>query len=134
MATTAQANLDCDDHASAALHLAALLTIARETHDQLACAHGLEGVAELLAAADPERAVGLVATAARLRGHLGCTPRPRESARLDGWWPAARVGVVEAAATVDAEYASLPLAEALAEAMEACASAAALDPPISLAL
>jgi predicted ATPase len=121
----AQADLDCGDNAKAARHLAALLEIARDTHEQLASVHGLEGAAELLADADPERAVRLVATAAAVRRQLGCKPLPRERARLDRWLAAARGAVADSVATLEAADASPPLAAALADAIDACTVATA---------
>jgi predicted ATPase len=116
----AQADLDGGDPAAAAGHLAALLAIARETHEQLACARGLEGVAELLAADNSELAVGLLANASGLRRRLGCLPLPREQARQDRWVPVARASLGDATAALEAEYASLPLATVLAAAIDAC--------------
>jgi tetratricopeptide (TPR) repeat protein len=128
----AQADLDCGDRTSAARHLAALLEIARDTHEQLASVRGLEGVAELLADTDPERAVSLVATAAAVRRQLGCKPLPREQARLDRWLPAARAALGDSVATLEPADASLPLAAAVADARDACTPLAQSDMPVSI--
>jgi len=119
----AQSDLDRGDHGTAARHLAALIAVAGDTHEQLGCARALEGVAELLAGVDPERAVRLMATAAGLRRETGCTPLPREQARADGWLQAARAALGDAPAPNGAADGSLPLAAALADALDACTPA-----------
>jgi hypothetical protein len=116
-----QVDLDRGDKGSAARNLAALLAIAHDTHQQLACVHGLEGVAEVLADSDPERAVGLLATAAVVRRQLGFNPLPREQARVDSVFREARAALGDVAATVEAEGATRSLASALADALDACA-------------
>jgi predicted ATPase len=117
----AQVDLDRGDNGSAARHLAALLAIARDSHQLLGCVRGLEGVAEVLAGADPKRSVGLLATAAVVRRQLGFNPLPREQARVDSVFREARVALGDVAATVEAEGASRSLSSALADALDACA-------------
>jgi hypothetical protein len=130
----AQADLDRADAASAARHLAALLAIGRDIHEQLACARGLEGAAELLAASDPGRAVRLLARARRVRNELGYTPHLREQARVDRWLPTARAALGFEASTIEASGANCLLAAAVDDAIDACTSAALATPTVGAQL
>jgi hypothetical protein len=116
----AHADLDRGDDVAAARHLAALLVVTRDTHESLALVRGLEGVAELLAGADPARAVSLLGTAAGQRQELGFERVPLDQARLDRWLDDARSALGDDAARVEAAGAGRPLADALADALDAC--------------
>jgi non-specific serine/threonine protein kinase len=74
-----------DDRPAAARHLATALSIARETGDQFVLVKGLEGVAELVATADPRPAARLMGAAATLRRSAGLAPTPLECSRLERW-------------------------------------------------
>jgi tetratricopeptide (TPR) repeat protein len=119
------AALDRSDRADAAEHFAGVLTIARETHDQPALARGLEGVARLLAPAQPQRALSLVAAAGALRQALGFHLTPLDRARLQSWVPGAGAALGSAAELVHGDVPAEPVATALAEALEGCAWVAA---------
>ena len=79
----AQSALDRGDRVDAADHLAAVLSLTRETHERMAIARGLEGMAELLAAATPERAARMVGTAAGVRESARISAAPIERDRLE---------------------------------------------------
>jgi hypothetical protein len=89
----AQVAMDRDATLDAAQHLAVGLVIARDTHEQVLLARGLESVAELVAAADPGRALRLAGTAATIRQTSGLQPTPVEHVRLGRWTETARRAV-----------------------------------------
>jgi hypothetical protein len=107
--------------AEAAVHFAAVLAIARDTHEQLALARGLEGVARLLSEAQPARALRLVGSAERLRQTLGLELAPLDKIRLDEWLARTRERVGEAAESLLAAGRRTQVAEAVFEALAACA-------------
>ena len=75
--------LDRGARADAARHLAAVLALARETHERMAIARGLESMAELLVAGEPERAARLAGAATGVASRLAFQPR-RSSATGSG--------------------------------------------------
>jgi non-specific serine/threonine protein kinase len=85
-----QVAMDRDAALDAAEHLAIGLAIARDTHERVLLARGLEAVAELVAAADPRRALRLVGTALAIRLTSGLQLTPVERVRMGPWIEAAR--------------------------------------------
>jgi tetratricopeptide (TPR) repeat protein len=118
-----------DRHAplDAAEHLAVGLAIARDTHEQVLLVRGLEAVAELVAAADPGRALRLAGTAAAIRQTSGLQPTPVEHVRLGRWIETARraVGASTAEEALQAGAAESVQA-AVADALEVSALAVRL--------
>jgi hypothetical protein len=101
-----------------------VLTVARETHDQLALARGLEGVAQLLATSEPARALRLIDAAAELRQRLKLDVAPVERARQAQWLAAAQAALGATAEPSVGWRRTLSVAEGLADALDACASSA----------
>ena len=107
----------------AARHLDEGLRLAAQVHYQLALARGLEGVAELLASAEPEAALQLGGTAASIRAAHGLTPNPIEAARLERWLDVARAAVgAEEAERMQQVGRARSAADGLAQAHAACAA------------
>lgn len=79
----AHSALDRSDRVDAARHLAAVLSLTRETHERMAIARGLEGMAELQVENTPERAARLVGTAAGVRESARIAAAPIERDRLE---------------------------------------------------
>ena len=103
------------------MHFAAVLAIARDTHEHLALARGLEGVARLLSEAQPARALRLVGTAERLRQTLDLELAPLDKIRLEEWLARTRERVGEAAESLLAAGRLTQVAQAVFEALAACA-------------
>ncbi len=79
----AHSALDRADREDAAAHLVVVLSLSRETHERMAIARGLEGLAELLVATAPEKAARLVGTAAGVRESARIAAAPIERDRLE---------------------------------------------------
>jgi predicted ATPase/class 3 adenylate cyclase len=95
------------------------LHAARESSLQLEIARNLEGVAELDAQDDPERALHLVGAAGSLRALIGAEPNAEESRRLAAWLETACAALgepacAEARATGQAQSVDQAIAEAVA--------------------
>jgi len=106
--------LDRSDWADAARHLKAMLTIAREAHDQAALVRALEAIGELLTGLEePKRALCLAGTADVLRQTLAVRTVPMEAARLDRSLELARRGLGQRAKDDGARH--LVAHESLAE-------------------
>ncbi|HET7038056.1 MAG TPA: BTAD domain-containing putative transcriptional regulator [Thermomicrobiaceae bacterium] len=114
----------------AARHLDEVLRLAAQTHDQLALARGLEGVAELLASTELEVALQLVGVASGIRGASGLALVPIEQSRLERWLAGAREVLsderVERLRQLGRER---PVHEALGRARAACAALAGARAP-----
>jgi tetratricopeptide (TPR) repeat protein len=118
------AALDRNDRVDAARHFAGVLTVGRETHDQLALVRGLEGVARLLATSEPARTLRLMDAAADLRQRLKLDMAPVERARQAEWLAGAQAALGAGAEPSVGWRRSLSVAEGLADALDACASSA----------
>src|SRR5260370_32557256 len=85
-----QVAMDLAATLDAAEHLAWGLAIARDTHEQVLLARGLGAVAELVAPADPGRALRLAGTAMAIRLTSGLQLTPVERVRFGRWTEASR--------------------------------------------
>ena len=61
------------------------LQVARQSYELLEIARSLEGLAELYAAAGPERALRLAGAAGAMRKTIGAEPYAEELRRLNAW-------------------------------------------------
>ena len=101
------------------------LALADKAGDRLTVARSLEGLAGLLAADKPERAVRLAGAADRVRGVLGAAAHPAERRQLETWLSAAHQALGGAA--FSAAWTAVQ-ALGLAEAVQASAAAESNGP------
>jgi hypothetical protein len=106
------------DAATAREQYAHSLRLARDSHELLEIARGLEGMAELEASVDAVRALRLVGAAGAIRKSIAAEPLPDELRRLNGWLQPLYVARGErACAEPRAIGRALPLNEAIDEAL-----------------
>ncbi|MBV9172794.1 MAG: helix-turn-helix domain-containing protein [Chloroflexi bacterium] len=114
--------LDRGDPAEAATHFREVLTVAQATRDEPMLARGLEGVARLLLPTEPQRGCGLVAAAGALRQRLGLPLARDDREGLERWLPESHSA--SGSPPGQLPRAVSPTALAVADALDACATAA----------
>jgi non-specific serine/threonine protein kinase len=136
----AHSALDRKDRSDAAAHLVGVLSLTRETHERMAIARGLEGMAEMLVTSTPERAARLAGTAAGLRESARIVAAPIEQDRLELVFAQARrtigIEVVSKELAIGRQQSSGPALEGVIEEAllegQALARIGVEDPPPGL--
>jgi len=100
------------------------LRVARQSYELLEIARGLEGLAELYAAVEPERALRLAGAAGSVRKTIGAEPYAEELRRLNAWQQPVYVALGEKrCAEARAAGRGLSLDQAIGEVVAAASAA-----------